>query len=108
MYSDKWMNDPSIHKSSALYLTDNISLRYWQTENNQILGVCVDFDYADDFHYEFLKENWDFFLQNILHIDPNTDYLPLLKTYFQKTAAHLDFMTAVDEHRIEHRKVAFY
>lgn len=108
MYSDNWIKISHIHKTAPIRLTDEISICYWMKNDSEIIGVNMDFNFANDYHYEFLAEDWELFLQKVLSVAIDSDYIPSLKAYFQKPSAHLDFMTAIWEHKIAHQKIAYY
>lgn len=108
MYSDAWIKDAMVRKASPILLTDEIRLSEWLNEKNEPIGISIDFEYADDIHYEFLIEDWNLFISKVLKVEPTSDYIPYLKAFFQKPKSHLDFGTALWNNKIEHKKIAFY
>ena len=52
MYSDQWLQDKSLHKAAAVEINSTTNVPYWLNENEQLVGVCVNFELADDVHYE--------------------------------------------------------
>lgn len=57
MYSDQWLQDKSLHKAAAVEINSTTNVPYWLNENEQLVGVCVNFELADDVHYELNTEN---------------------------------------------------
>lgn len=108
MYSDIWIKTKDVHKSPPIALTEEISLCKWMSEKDGLIGIGIDFEYADDIHYEFLIDDWNLFVETVLGGDKKSDYIPLLKDYFAEPSSHLKFGLSLRNNNIKHTKVAFY
>lgn len=74
MYSDKWMLDISLHKTAAVEINSTTSIHYWLNDDKQLVGVCVNFELADDVHYKLKADEWLRFLGEVLKVEPHSDY----------------------------------
>lgn len=108
MYSDNWIKIVKVYKTAATALTEETSLCKWMSEKDGLIGIGIDFEYADDIHYEFLIDDWNLFVGTVLGGDINSDYIPLLKDYFAEPSSHLKFGLSLRNNNIKHTKVAFY
>lgn len=108
MYSDNWIRTTDIHKAPPIALTEEINLCKWISEKDGIIGIGIDFEYADDIHYEFLIDDWNLFVGTVLNSDTNSDYIPLLIDYFAEPSSHLKFGLSLRDNNIKHTKIAFY
>lgn len=108
MYSDKWMFDTSLHKSAAVEINSATNVHYWLNDNEQLVGVCVSFELAEDVHYELKAEEWVRFLRDVLMVDPHSDYTVPLRNFLNTSIPQVDFGTALDAKHIEYKKIAFY
>lgn len=107
MYSDIWLNDSSVHKAPPIAITNEINLVKWLNESEEVIGIGLNFEYADDIHYEFLIDNWNKFIISVLKQEPTSNYIPSLKQYFQSPSSHIDFGIALWNTKIEFKKISF-
>lgn len=108
MYSDKWMLDKSLHKTTAVEINSTTNVRYWLNENDQLVGVCVNFELADDVHYELKADEWIRFLGEVLMVAPHSDYTVPFRKFLNTSFPQVDFGTALNAKNIEYKKIAFY
>lgn len=108
MYSDKWMFDTSLHKSAAVEINSTTNVYYWLNENEQLVGVCVNFELAEDVHYELKAEEWVRFLCEVLMVSPHSDYTVPFRNFLNTSIPQVYFGTALDAKHIEYKKIAFY
>ena len=108
MYSDKWMSDTSLHKTAAVEINSATNIHYWVNEDEQLVGVCVHFELADDVHYELKADEWSRFLDEVLMAAPHSDYTVSLRKFLNASMPQVDFETALDAKNIEYKKISFY
>lgn len=106
--SDQWLQDKSLHKTAAVEINTTTNVQYWLNENEQLVGVCVNFELADDVHYELNTENWFRFLREVLFIAPNSNCVVPFRDFLNTAAPQVDFGLVLDAKRIEYKKVAFH
>lgn len=106
MYSDIWLRDGSVHKAPPIAITKEICLVRWLNEGNELIGIGLNLEYAEDIHYEFLADDWDLFICSVLKQDPASDYIPSLKRYFQSPSSHMD--SDLWNNGIEFKKISYW
>lgn len=67
MYSDEWIQKGYKFESRIL-IAKPVYYRHVYDENDKLVGVIVDFECIDDFHYELLAEDWEKFRAKYLGI----------------------------------------
>lgn len=107
MYSDKWMSDISLHKLPAIEINSTTNMYYWLDENEQLVGVCINFELADDIHYELKAENWLRFLDEVLRVNSHDDIIAPLSDFLNASIPQVDLGTALDTKHIEYKKITF-
>lgn len=108
MDSGQWLQDKSLHKTAAVEINSTTDVQYWLNENEQLVGVCVNFELADDVHYELNTENWFRFLREALFIAPSSNCVVPFRDFLNTAAPQVDFGMVLDAKRIEYKKVAFH
>ena len=108
MYSDEWMNDMTLRKSIPQDLTDELNIEYWLDQNNETVGVTINFEFADDVHYELTGENWQKFLITVLNHNEPGNGLPKFRTFLKGKLAYIKFEDVLKKSSIEFKKIAFF
>lgn len=108
MYSDKWMSDISLHKSPEIEINSATNIYYWLDENEQLVGVCINFELPDDIHYELKAENWLRFLDEVLGVNSHDDIIAPFSDFLNASIPQVDLGTALDTKHIEYKKISFY
>ena len=108
MYSDDWMNDATLRKSMPQDLTDESNIEYWLDQNNETVGVAINFEFADDVHYELTGENWRTFLKTVLNHNQPGNGLPKFRAFLKGKLPHIKFEEALKKNNIEFKKIAFF
>lgn len=108
MYSDQWIKDPSIRKTASIKINATTNVRYWLDENEQLVGVSVNFELADDVHYELKVENWNRFLEEVLNIKPTDDFIVPFRNFLNTQAPQINFGIVLYDKQIEYKSIAFY
>ena len=99
--SGQWLQDKSLHKAAAVEINSTTNVQYWLNENEQLVGVCVNFELADDVHYELNTENWFRFLREVLFIAPSSNCVVPFRDFLNTAAPQVDFGMVLDAKRIE-------
>lgn len=89
-------------------VSDIVDYRLWFDDQHTPIGVIVDFETADDFHYQLLMEDWKRFLDDVLGITDTVKATSAFCNYFKTNTGLFDFEEALVSHGIQYIKRAFY
>lgn len=108
MYSDKWIMS-NCTKQGSINITRDGLITYvlWIDNENNYVGAGLNFEYADDFHYEFLINDWERLMNCLFGVSNYDSHDKLLRAYF-KDNDFFAFENALAENNIEYEKIAFY
>jgi hypothetical protein len=82
-----------------------IFYRHVYRDDSSLAGVIVDYERADDFHYELERDGWDEFCERYLM---GTDSAAAFKEFLVAHPALFAFEDALEDAGIEFTKIAFY
>ena len=105
LYSNEWLKNG--YKSGVRNNIDNgqpIDYRYWY-DGDKIIGATIDFEYADDAHYEFL---WEEFEKLIAIWGGEENFLSSMQKFFVKEQHYYIFSEFLDKHNIVYKRIVFY
>ena len=106
-YSDNWLKQG--HTSGdRIKVSDIIDYRVWSDKNGSAVGVTVDFETADDFHYELLTVDWGRFLSEVLCITDAATTTAALHNFLGNGTDLFAFEDALKSHDIKYKKIAYY
>ena len=111
MYTDEWRKKGIKYRmEERIPVSGLVYYRHINGENDEILGVCVDFEDADDFHYELLANDWKRFCDTFLE---HGDEKQMFKQFLEKKDLNtvegwFAFETALQQENIPFKKMAFY
>lgn len=71
MYSDNWLKQ-GCTSGNRIKVSDTVDYQVWSDNAGAAVGVTVDFETADDFHYELLIADWHRFLKEVLSVTDTT------------------------------------
>ena len=108
LYSDQWRLNSNLHKTSLIHITEKINIQYWVNQENELIGTIVNFEFADDAHYELLAENWNLFIKLGLNIKESEMLKTALERFFDVDLPHVHFEEVLKFNNIEYKKIAFY
>lgn len=108
MYSDIWTNDKSLRKTVPIKITTESNVEYWINEKDELIGVAVNFEVADDVHIELTRDNWMLFLQKVLHLTDIRDIEEKLSDFLKGDAPYIAFEKSLEQEKIEYKKAAFF
>ena len=110
MYSDDWRRQGCVTEKRKK-LSGPVYYRHTYDKNGVLVGVTVDFECADDYHYELLAKDWLAFCDQYLEKGKN-EYLAF-KSFLERgdlksIKEQFAFEDALTKHHIEFKKIAFY
>ena len=107
MYSDEWIK-AQYTKSTPERINTFALISFWRNSTNKLIGATVDFELADDVHYEIKADAWQMLLEKVLHVEENGDYLAALKAVIGTQETSYYFCSALISNNIPYQKIAFY
>lgn len=108
MLSDEWLSKKYTSGNKAK-ISNKIYYRVWTDTKGKQVGISLDFEYADDVHYDLSVENWAIFLQ-VIALEQNAtenDIIEGLREYFESRDC-FDFENDAKKAGAEYDKIAFY
>lgn len=107
MISDDWLRQGFQH-GERIVVTDIVDYVVWTDTTNSIIGVSVNFEEADDYHYDIEIEEWMKFLVQVL-IDTNMKETPkLFRNFLEANTEMFAFQEALKFYQIKYDKIAFW
>lgn len=106
MLSDKWLQLEYTHGESIDIVEGLIDYYIWTDNFSTPIGVSLNFEYADDVHYELHYCDWVRFLKDCLHTDPY-NCSEALNTFFSESDCFA-FDDMLINNDITYNRVAFY
>ena len=107
MLSDDWLRQGFKH-GDRIEVTDIVDYVIWTDNEKDIIGVSVNFEEADDYHYDIEIKEWMKFLENVLN-DTNMNETPkLLSSFLEVNTDKYAFQAVLDSMRIKYDKIAFW
>ncbi|MHC1731996.1 MAG: hypothetical protein AB9888_08225 [Bacteroidales bacterium] len=106
MYSDEWLKEGYSTGDRNIVSTDNsIDYQFWYDKNGQILGVAINFEYAEDSHFEFL---YDEFLKLLALLGSGSDLTSSLGQFFLQKKYLYEFSDFLEDNGIQFNQIHFY
>lgn len=107
MLSDKWLKQ-GFHHGERIKVTNVVDYVLWQDDRNNMIGITINFEEADDYHYELEMKEWLKFQESVLK-DANLKELPkLLGNFLKENRELFAFENTLDFYQIKYDKIAFY
>lgn len=106
MYSDEWINQ-GIASGEKIRVSDCVFFSVWRDPAGVEIGVTVDFEVANDFHYEMPISEWRRVLTNILGVSEPDEVTAKFGDYFEKHKGIFDFESSLRIYGIVFQKIAF-
>jgi len=107
MYSDAWLAQ-GYSSGEPIEVSDFVFYRTWHDQAGNEMGVTVDFEIDNDFHYEMPASEWQRFLTKVLRVAEPDDVTDALRGYFLLNEGLFDFERDLKFHGIVFQKIAFY
>lgn len=109
MYSDEWIKDKSLRTTERKSINNTADIYFWLNYNDELIGVTINFELANDVHYELKANEWYRFLDEVLKVDNKENYIKYLKDFFESLSIpQVNLATVFDQNSIEYKKVAFF
>ncbi len=102
-YSGAWHREGNRFEERIL-VKDPVYYRHVYTEDGILSGVIVDYELADDFHYELTGDAWKQFSARYFHGD---DELQAFRAFLASNQEWSAFEKALDAAGIEFKKETF-
>ena len=108
MLSDEWLGK-NYQSSEKVQLSKIADYKMWADAQGNKVGVTLNFEYADDVHYDMTIGNWNRFLQGlgINETASEEETLERLRKYFSHRG-FAGFEATAEKKGIEYTKMAFY
>lgn len=94
------------HSDKINIIDGLIDYYIWTDSCGSPIGISVNFEYADDVHYELRYGDWVRFLKDCLHTTLE-DCSKALYTYFSKSDSHM-FRNILTDNKISFDRVVFF
>ncbi len=107
MYSDIWLTE-GYSSGEQIQVSDFVFYRTWHDAAGNEIGVTLDFEIDNDFHYEMPVGEWQRFLKEVLRVAEPDDITDALRGYFLLNEGLFDFERDLKIHAISYQKIAFY
>jgi len=109
MYSDDWLKNGYSH-GERVWLGKNKVVNYyvWYDHMKMPVGVSVNFEYADDVHYDVTYSDWTLFLEKDLR-DNSFEHTKALDDFFKNINYNcFTFEEFLNECNIKYSKATYY
>ena len=107
MHSDDWLKQ-GYSTGNKIKVSDTVDYRVWSDNSGTAVGITVDFETADDFHYELLMADWHRFLKEALSVTDTTASTVAFRDFLANNEGLFAFEDALKLHGIGFKKIAFY
>lgn len=107
MYSDNWLKQ-GYTNGNRIKVSDTVNYQVWSDNNGAAVGVTVNFETADDFHYDLLIADWNRILVEVLCSPKAIAPKDAFRDYLLNNKGLFDFEEALKTHDIKFEKIAFY
>lgn len=107
MYSDNWLRVGFQH-GNRIRVSDIVDYEIWTDGEENMIGVTVNFEEADDYHYDLPIEEWMKFITKVL-MNSDIEKTPkLFNKFLCESTEIFAFQDALEAHQIKYDKIAFY
>lgn len=107
MLSDDWLRQGFRH-GERINVTSAVDYVIWTDSSNSFIGVTVNFEEADDYHYDIENEEWMKFLVKVLRDSSLRETSKLFKNFLDENTETFAFQKILDFYQIRYDKIAFY
>lgn len=107
MKSDHWLQLNYKHGKS-IWASDIVHYYYWYDDENKPVGISLNFEYADDFHYDIAMEEWGKAARLLSINEDLNNTEECLKTFFSGHSRMFDFEEFLQSNEIKFSKIALY
>lgn len=107
MYSDDWLRLGFQH-GDRIKVTDIVDYEIWTDSRRNIVGVTVNFEEADDYHYGLPIEEWMKFITKVLTNSDIEKTPELFRKFLCENTEIFAFQDVLEAHQIKFDKITFY
>ncbi len=107
MYSDEWSKQ-GFTKGKKANISSIVNYEIWLDNDGVPVGVTINFDMANDFHYELLIHDWNRFLEEVLQDSNSINTERFFREFINSNNFPLAFEEMLDEKAIKYKKIAFF
>ena len=107
MHSDNWLKF-GYKRDQRIIVSTVADYETWTDSENNIVGVTVNFNEADDYHYELLVEEWKKFFLEGLKSTNLAEMQKLFEKFLHENNNMFGFEDALKLHGIKYEKMVFY
>lgn len=107
MYSDNWLSLGYIY-GERLKVSKIVDYKVWTDKSNKVVGVTVNFELPNDFHYELSIDEWMKFLEKVLENTSLEKTQKLFEKFLCENNDIFKFEDTLKLYGIKYDKIAFY
>ena len=109
MYSDDW-HRKNYRFERQVEVLSPVYYRHVYNELGDLVGVIVDYEFADDYHYEILADNWNEFCRRCLDTGNEKEAFRMFleKQGLDTVEGQSAFEFAMKKTGVRFNKIAFY
>ena len=106
MISDEWI-ELGYTSSAPIKVSDIVFYRVWTDQAGAEIGVSVDFEIDNDFHYTMPISDWQRFVKAVLRVSDSDGVTGEFRKYFVKNPKLFDFERDLKIYGIWYQKFFF-
>lgn len=106
MLSDIWIQC-GYEKGEQTKLTRCVDFHFWKTKQGEVTGVTINFETADDFHYELEIGEWIKFAAQVFREENLENTVQELKAFLKGKRSLFALENALVENNIQFKKISF-
>jgi len=106
MISDEWI-ELGYTSSEPIEVSDIVFYRIWTDQAGTKIGISVDFEIDNDFHYTMPISDWQIFTKNVLRVNNPNRVTQAFREYLIKNPKLFDFERDLKIYGIWYQKFFF-
>ncbi len=106
MYSDEWIK-LGYTSCEQIEVSDIAFYRTWTDNAGAEIGATVDFETANDYHYEIPISEWRRFQEDVLGVSNSDGLTESFRDYFTRNPGPYDFESHLRMFGIGYQKIFF-
>lgn len=106
MYSDEWSKQ-GFTKGKKANVSSIVNYEIWLDNDGVPVGVTINFEMTNDFHYELLIHDWNRFLKEVLRDSNPINTERLFTEFINNSNQQFAFEEKLDAKGIKYKKIAF-
>ena len=106
MLSDNWYRQ-GFSCGKKIQVSDFVFFKIWHDEAGKAVGATVDFETANDYHYEMPISEWNKFLEKVLSVKDADKATAAFQKYLATNKGLFDFESDLQMRGIGFQKIFF-